>query len=94
MTTEAGESLKPREAPKRPAKVASLMCQGHVYPGWYTANKRMNKFYVVNLDHVMDLLRVDYSSMERFFKKATDIILNETTCTTNTSRITWPPGRS
>ena len=55
------------------------MCQGHVYQGWYTANKRMNKFYVVNLDHVMDVLMVDYSSMERFFKKATEIILKETT---------------
>ncbi|MEA2943237.1 MAG: hypothetical protein QOD09_3766 [Bradyrhizobium sp.] len=81
MTLESPESPEPREVPlsRRPAKVASLMRQGHVYPGWYTANKRMNKFYVVNLGHVMDALMIDYSSTERFFEKATEIILKETT---------------
>ena len=57
-----------------PPEVASLICQGEVYSGWYIANKQQNRFYVVNLGLVIDELQLDYTKWRKEFEAATLVI--------------------
>jgi hypothetical protein len=64
---------------QRPASVTSLLCEGAPYEDWAFYNKSKNRFVVVNLEHVLSVLRIDYTLTRDYFKSATEIILGETT---------------
>jgi hypothetical protein len=69
------ESAGPNQ---RPENISSLMCQGGVYEGWKFANKSKNRYYIVNLSHVMEALDIDYTRTGPYLDRAKEIILTQT----------------
>jgi hypothetical protein len=70
----------PSSAPsnRRPTEVGALLHEGELFPGWFTVNKKSNRFYLVNLGTVMDALAVEYTKMDAALSLARDVIHNDT----------------
>jgi hypothetical protein len=74
-------STRPEGENCRPAAVFSLLCEANAADmdsGWYFANKTQNRFFVVNLEHVMGALGIDYTRTRQYFEKASEVIAKET----------------
>jgi hypothetical protein len=54
----------------RPERVTDLLYQGGVHQGWYAAARAKNRFYVLNLGHVLGELNIAHTRMETYFKDA------------------------
>jgi hypothetical protein len=62
----------------RPRRLMSLLCQGSSYVGWYRANRQKNRYYVANLEIILDELKPDYTKLGLQFQEAQRIIREET----------------
>jgi len=58
------------QANVRPAEVIALLYQGTSYDTWRFHNKDKNRFFILNLEKVLELLDVQHTKMEAYFRKA------------------------
>jgi len=68
MNDKILESEAPRN--QRPADVTSFFYQGEAYENWKLHNKNKNRFFVLNIDRVLDLLDISHTKMEADFAAA------------------------
>jgi hypothetical protein len=60
------------------AQVTSLIFQGQVYDAWYAANRKANRFFVLNIKKVMGDLNLEHTKAGPYFTAAVEIIDRET----------------
>jgi hypothetical protein len=63
---------------RRPDKVTTLLCQGTEYRGWFLANRRHSRFFIVNLNAALESLNIDYTSSDRYLEEASEVIATRT----------------
>jgi hypothetical protein len=79
MKSVGSQEPPDRAAPnQRPVSVTSFICENSAYDNWAFINKSKNRFFIVNLDHVLAKLNVDYTLTRGEFHRAAEIILGET----------------
>jgi hypothetical protein len=62
----------------RPTEVTTLMIGGVPHPNWYIANRRANRFFLVNLETVLGRLNLDHTKTQAYFESAEQVIKQET----------------
>jgi hypothetical protein len=76
--TAAAQSTSSQSQNRRPENVISLLHAGEVQSGWYGANKRQNRFYVLNIREVLSALDLDHTLTRPYFQEAQRIIAEQT----------------
>jgi hypothetical protein len=64
---------------RRPVAVTSLLVDGRVGQTWFGANRKMNRFFVLNLRQVINLLALSHTLARSFFQEAAVVISQQTT---------------
>lgn len=74
------ESPTSQPAPRngRPQDVVHLLQEGEIHPTWASANKNKNRFYLLNIDIVIDNLAIDVTRMDKYFTDASNTIKQKT----------------
>lgn len=68
----------PKTLNRRPGNVADLLIGGELHSTWYHANARSNRFFLVNMQHVLARLGITYTNTQRYLEQAEAIIATET----------------
>jgi hypothetical protein len=76
-TAVAAADTPPRN--RRPEQVSALFFQGEAYNNWALRNWRKRRFYVLNLRHAMEAMRVAHTTLGPAFNWAPKMISEETT---------------
>jgi hypothetical protein len=66
------------ETAGRPVAVTDLLFEGEISPSWFIANKRMNRFFLLNLEPVLEDLNLDHTLAGPYFKDAAIVIASQT----------------
>jgi len=62
----------------RPAQVADLLYGGEPYEDWQAFNWRFNRFYLLNAERVMGLLRLSRTALDPYMRQANTVIFEQT----------------
>ena len=62
----------------RPERVTSLLTEGSEGPNWYGANRKSNRFYILNVGKVIGDLNIEHTKTESLFERALDEINTQT----------------
>ncbi len=75
---QAALAVVQAQAIGRPTLVTQLLFDEYVSTNWFVANKRMNRFYLLNLGPVLTALNLDHTLAKPFFIEAAAVIRDET----------------
>ena len=62
----------------RPERVERLLVEGETHDHWFTANRKANRFFVVNLQHVIAQITLEHTTAGKYFDKAEETIRDRT----------------
>jgi hypothetical protein len=65
-------------ANKRPEDVTRLLYGGETHSEWFPANRRANRFFVINLSSVIGHLDLDHTKAQPYFSRAQQAIADQT----------------